>query len=318
MLPQERRAALAAIPNREDAILFACRRNGRRSRAHGLNRSPDGHGDANGPEWLLSAIRSHPLERLRMSVAMTIALVLALAVGLSLGALGGGGAVLTLPILVYVAGVSVREAVAISLVIVGGTSLVAFGARLRHGHVHAKAAALFAVTGMAASYVGSSLTDAVSERVLLLIFAVLMLAVGVAMLRDRPERPATAQCRTLPCIAVGTVVGALTGFLGVGGGFLIVPALVLFAGVETQIAIGTSLAVIAINAGAGLVGHLRHAALDWPLTLAFLASSLAGMAMGVRIARRVSAAALRRAFAGLVVALGLTIAALAAAGVPLP
>jgi uncharacterized membrane protein YfcA len=216
---------------------------------------------------------------------MIIALILAVAVGLSLGALGGGGAVLTLPILVYVAGVGVREAAAISLVVVGGTSLAAFGARLRRGDFHTKAAVLLAATGMLASYLGSSLTDAVSEPVLLLIFAALMLVVGLAMLRERPERPAAAQCRTVPCIGIGTAVGVLTGFLGVGGGFLIVPALVLFAGIETRAAIGTSLAVIAVNAGAGLVGHLRHASVDWRLAFAFLAFSLVGMGMGARVAR---------------------------------
>jgi uncharacterized membrane protein YfcA len=177
---------------------------------------------------------------------------------------------------------------------------------------------LFATTGMVASYLGSSLTDAVSEPVLMLIFAALMLVVGLAMLRERPERPAAAQCRTVPCIGIGTAVGVLTGFLGVGGGFLIVPALVLFAGIETRAAIGTSLAVIAFNAGAGVIGHLRHAALDWPLALAFLAFSLAGMGMGVRVARGISAAALRRAFAWLVVGLGLSVGGVTAAGMRLP
>jgi hypothetical protein len=253
-----------------------------------------------------------------MSGATIIALTLAVAVGLSLGALGGGGAVLTLPILVYVAGISVREAVAISLVVVGGTSLVAAAMHRRRGHFHAKAAALFAGTGMVAAYFGSSLTDAVSERALLLTFAALMLVVGAAMLRERPERPAAVQCRTLPCIGIGTAVGVLTGFLGVGGGFLIVPALVLFAGIETRAAIGTSLAVIAFNAAAALVGHLRHAALDWSLALAFLSFALVGMGAGLRVARRVSGPVLRRAFAWLVVALGLSIGGLTAFGVRLP
>jgi uncharacterized membrane protein YfcA len=253
-----------------------------------------------------------------MSGATIIALALAGAVGLSLGALGGGGAVLMLPILVYAARIDVRTAVAVSLVVVGGTSLVAFGAHFRRGDFHPKGAVLFATTGMLASYFGSSLTDAVSEPALLLIFAAVMLVVGLAMVRDRPDRPAAAQCRTFPCLGIGTAVGVLTGFLGVGGGFLIVPALVLFAGMETRIAIGTSLAVIAVNAAAGLAGHLRRAPIDWPLALTFLALSLAGMGVGVRVARGVSGAALRRAFAWLVVALGLSIGALTAFGVRPP
>ncbi|MEO8601361.1 MAG: sulfite exporter TauE/SafE family protein [bacterium] len=253
-----------------------------------------------------------------MSGATLIALVLAVAVGLSLGMLGGGGAVLTLPILVYVAGIGVRQAVVISLVVVGGTSLVAAVVHGRRGHIHAKAAALFGVTGMLAAYFGSSLTDAVPERALLLTFASLMLIVGVAMLRERPERPAAAQCRTWPCIGIGTVVGALTGFLGVGGGFLVVPALVLFAGIETRIAIGTSLAVIAFNAAAGLLGHLRHGAIDWSLALAFLAFALVGMTAGLRLSRHAPGAALRRAFAWLIIALGVVIGGLTTFHVRLP
>ncbi|MEO8603792.1 MAG: sulfite exporter TauE/SafE family protein [bacterium] len=253
-----------------------------------------------------------------MSGATIIALALAAAVGLSLGVLGAGGAVLMLPILVYVAGIDVRTAVAVSLVVVGGTSLVAFGVHFRRGDFHAKGAVLFATTGTLASYFGSSLTDAVSEPALLLIFAALMLAVGLAMLRAQPARPAAARCRTVPCLGIGTVVGVLSGFLGVGGGFLIVPALVLFAGIETRIAIGTSLAVIAVNAVGGLAGHLRHAPLDWRLALTFLAFSLAGMGVGVRVAHGVSGAALRRAFAWLVVALGLSIGGLTALGVGPP
>lgn len=247
-----------------------------------------------------------------------LTLGLAIPVGLSLGALGGGGAVLTVPILVYVAGVSVRDAVTISLVVVGATSLVAFAAYFRRGEFHQKAALLFGATGTVASYLGAALTEALSDRVLLLLFAGLMLVVGLAMLRDRSERAPAARCRTAPCLVVGTIVGLLTGMLGVGGGFLIVPALVLFAGIETRVAIGTSLAVIAFNAGAGLVGHLRDATLDWPLVLGFVAFSLGGMSAGVGVARRASSTALRRGFAWLIVGLGVVIAALTAAGVTLP
>jgi uncharacterized membrane protein YfcA len=145
-----------------------------------------------------------------------------------------------------------------------------------------------------------------------------MTIVGLAMLREPPVRDPATQCRTTPCIAIGTVVGLLTGFLGVGGGFLIVPALVLFASIETRVAIGTSLAVIAFNSAAGLLGQLRQGGMDWPLALAFLAFSLAGMGTGMRLARRVSAAALRRAFAWLIVVLGVLVAGMTALGSSLP
>ena len=253
-----------------------------------------------------------------MSVAMMIALVLAVGVGLSLGAVGGGGAVLTLPILVYVAGFDVQESVAISMVVVGGTSLVAAVAAYRRGYFHAKAAALFALTGMVTAYGGSSLTTAVSGRTLMLAFAVLMVGAGTAMLRQRPERHEGAQCRTWPCLGIGATVGFLTGFLGVGGGFLIVPALVLFAGIETRIAIGTSLAVIAFNALAGLAGQIRHTSFDWPVALAFLGFALAGMVAGLRVAQRVSGTALRRAFALLILVLAVSIGVLTGLGGRLP
>ncbi|MBM4267760.1 MAG: hypothetical protein FJ144_14315 [Deltaproteobacteria bacterium] len=248
-----------------------------------------------------------------MSATTLTAWVLAMGVGLSLGALGGGGAVLTVPILVYVTGMGVREAVAISLVVVGATSIAGFVAHLRRGDFHPKAAILFSTTGMVASYVGSSLTGAVSERVLLLLFAALMTIVGLAMLREPPARDPATQCRTTPCLAIGTIVGLLTGFLGVGGGFLIVPALVLLAAIETRVAIGTSLAVIAFNSVAGLLGQLRHGGLDWSVALGFLAFSLAGMGSGMRLARRVSPTALRRAFAWLIVVLGVCVAGVTAA-----
>lgn len=253
-----------------------------------------------------------------MSTATLIALGLSAVVGLSLGALGGGGAILTLPILVYVGGIDVRTAIAISMVVVGGTSAVAAVAHARRGCFHGKAAALFAATGMVSAYLGSFLTNAVAERTLMLIFAALMLVVGTAMLRERRERPPAAQCRTTPCLAIGTVVGGLTGFLGVGGGFLIVPALILFAGIETRVAIGTSLAIIAFNSLAGLLGQLRHGALDWRLALAFLGFALAGMAGGLQIAQRIPGPVLRRSFAALVIGLALAIAGLTMAGAHLP
>jgi uncharacterized membrane protein YfcA len=152
----------------------------------------------------------------------------------------------------------------------------------------------------------------------MLTFAALMLVAGTAMLRERPARHEAVQCRTWPCLGIGATVGLLTGFLGVGGGFLIVPALVLFAGIETRIAIGTSLAVIAFNALAGLVGQLRHTSFDWPVALAFLGVALAGMAAGLRVAQRVSGATLRRAFAWLIVALALSVGALTALGGRVP
>jgi hypothetical protein len=252
-----------------------------------------------------------------MTAGTILALVLAALVGASLGALGGGGSILTLPILVYVAGIEVRQAVAISMVVVGGASLSAAVAHARQGNLHIKAALLFAATGMVGAFFGSALTSLVSQRGLMLTFAALMLAAGGAMLRERAEDEERPQCRVYPCLGVGAGVGVLTGFLGVGGGFLIVPALVLFAGIETRLAIGTSLAIIALNSAAGLLGQLRRTSFDWTLAFAFLALALAGMRTGLRLAERVSSRSLRKAFAWFVIALALVIAVTSLLGIRL-
>jgi uncharacterized membrane protein YfcA len=252
-----------------------------------------------------------------MTTGILAALVLAVVIGLTLGSLGGGGSILTLPIFVFVAGIPAQEAVAMSMVVVGGTSLLGAALHWRQGNFHAKAAILFAATGVVGAYGGSFLTHMVSQRVLLGIFAVLMLVTGVAMLRRRSgsqDQRQRQQCRVWPCLLLGAVVGLLTGFLGVGGGFLIVPALVLFAGVETKPAVGSSLAIIALNAAGGLIGQLQYVSLDWWLTLSFLGLSLVGMFGGLFLAEKVPSESLSKAFGWFVVVLALVIGGLAAAG----
>ena len=250
-----------------------------------------------------------------MTGGMALSLALAVLIGVTLGALGGGGSVLTLPIFVFVAGIPAQEAVAMSMAVVGGTSL--FGAVLhwRNGNFHAKAALLFAATGVAGAYGGSFLTHMVSQRALLGVFAVLMLVTGIAMIRKRVEKSDERRCRIWPCLLIGATVGVLTGFLGVGGGFLIVPALVLFAGIETKAAVGSSLAIIALNSVGGLVGQLQQVSLDGRLTFAFLGLALVGMIGGLFVAEKVPGEVLSRAFGWFVVVLALVIGGLAAAGV---
>lgn len=228
-----------------------------------------------------------------------IALVLALFIGLSLGALGSGGSIVTLPILVYIAGVEPKAAVGMSMAIVGGTSLAGGYFHWRSGNFLVKPALLFSATGIAGAYLGSSGTHLVSSSVLMLLFAGLMLAVGARMLWGKQEW-AGATCSTSKCAFSGFAVGLVTGFLGVGGGFLIVPALVWFAGLDARKAIGTSLGIIAANSAAGLAGQLRYEHWDWRLTGTFLACSLIGMGLGIPISKKAPEGALRKAF-GLVV-----------------
>jgi uncharacterized membrane protein YfcA len=237
-----------------------------------------------------------------MTFGLTLALVLAILIGLSLGMLGGGGAIVTLPVLVYVAGIPTPQAVGMSIAVVGATSLIGSVVQYLRGHFHVQATVLFTLTGMVGAYLGAGLTHLLPPSVLLLLFACLMLVVGGVMLRGRRATDGTGECRPLRCLMIGAAVGVLTGFLGVGGGFLLVPTLVFFAGLDMRRAVGSSLAIIALNSIAGLVGHLRYTALDWGLTASFLAVALIGMGLGLALAGRIPEHTLRKVFAGFVLA----------------
>jgi uncharacterized membrane protein YfcA len=242
-----------------------------------------------------------------MSTAVLLALFLAVLIGVSLGTFGSGGSIITVPVLVYVAGVPAHAAVAMSLIIVGSTSAVGSYLLSRAGGFDRRAAAIFAATGIAGAFGGARLTSLVSGGTLMEIFAALMLLAGWRMLAPRAGKTGSGACRIPRCAAVGLCLGVLTGFLGVGGGFLIVPALVLFAGLDMKRAVPTSLAIIAVNSVGGLAGQLRYATFDWPLTAAFLGSALVGMFGGSMLVRRISGEALRQGFAWLVILLGVVI-----------
>jgi uncharacterized membrane protein YfcA len=225
-------------------------------------------------------------------------------IGGLLGLLGSGGSIITLPVLVYLARVPVHTAVGMSLLVVGGTSAVGGSLNAWRGNVRWKAAILFALSGLVGAFYGAKFTRLVPAPVLLLMFGGLMLAVGIRMLRGEEVTGQPKPCRVWACLGVGTTVGLLTGFLGVGGGFLVLPALIYFAGLEMRTAVGTSLVIITVNSAGGLLGQMRHLQLDWPLTLAFLGAAAVGMAGGNRLGGQVSARSLRRGFAGCVLALG--------------
>ena len=177
--------------------------------------------------------------------AKIIALLGAALIGLSLGLSGAGGSIITLPVLVYLAGLPPKEAVGLSLFVVGAAALVGVSQRIRAGEIHFKAVLMFALSGMVGAAGGARLTPLVSGRVLMIVFAVLMLVVAINMLVGSHKTPAMeAECRPARCLLAGMGVGLLTGFIGVGGGFLLMPALVKFARLPLRMATGTSLAVI--------------------------------------------------------------------------
>jgi len=236
-----------------------------------------------------------------MSIELIIGLILSWAIGFSLGLIGGGGSILTIPVLVYVMGVETQEAISMSLAIVGVTSLI--GAILHYKHVKLSSGALFGITGMVGAYLGSDLTYLVSPPTLLFIFAFLMLVIALAMLlKSNGENDIEPKKNSIvKSIIAGLLVGLLTGFLGVGGGFLIVPALVFFGGLAMKDAIGTSLLVITINCIAGLVGHLQHGFFNISLATLVTIIAVLGVLIGTKLSHQISTTMLKKGFATFVI-----------------
>lgn len=239
-----------------------------------------------------------------MSVAAAAAVLLAVLVGASLGLLGSGGSILTMPLLVYVAGVPAPRAVGMSLVVVGVTAAAGSLAQARRGGFAGRTAAVFSAGGLGGALIGARITHLVPAAWLMVIFGALMIAAGHRMRRGHEPEAGAAPPTLGGQLAAGLVLGVLTGFLGVGGGFLIMPALVLFARIDIRRAVPTSLAIIAVNAAGGLAGQVRYVDLDWRLTLAMLASALIGMGAGSAIGARLPAARLPTVFAWTITGLG--------------
>jgi uncharacterized membrane protein YfcA len=233
-----------------------------------------------------------------------LALAIGLAVGLSLGLVGGGGSVLAVPLLVYVLDEDVKQATTTSLLVVGVIALVGAADHARAGRVRARIALALALAGAAGSIAGTAANRVADDDAILLVFALVLLAAAGAMIRGRPGgRPEGARGRTpwAAVAAAGLAIGALTGFLGVGGGFLVVPLLVLLFGLAMPEAIGTSLLVIALVSSAGFAAHIATGEVDWPVAGALAAGGTAGALAGSRLGERLGGRRLELAFAGLLV-----------------
>ena len=238
---------------------------------------------------------------------MTVWGVLAgLATGFSLGLLGSGGSIIALPALVYLLGVASKSALAMSLGVVGVTAALAAADHGRHGNVDVPAAGLFALFGVGGSLVGSRIGMVTPVLVQMTLFALVMYAAAWRMLRHASaphvpsvvaSRPAKPFRRVIRIALAAVGVGLLTGLVGVGGGFLVVPALVLFSGLTMKRAIGTSLAVVAANAGAGFYGYLGKVPIDWTLMEVFVGTTLLGSVFGTQLSSRLSHGSLKRGFA---------------------
>ena len=219
--------------------------------------------------------------------------------------LGAGGSAIAVPVFVFALGLPAKEAIASSLPVVGAVTLVGALRHARCGNVNLRVAALFAPTAMAGAYGGARLASVISGSVQLAIFGAVMFTASILMYRDsarEPEARAPAvetgqPGRLAPLILIGTIVGVMTGLVGVGGGFLIVPALALLGKLPMRMAIGTSLLVISANSGAGFLGYMQHVSVQWNLVAGFTAISLVGVFAGSALCDRVSQQSLRRSFA---------------------
>ncbi|MDP9430290.1 MAG: sulfite exporter TauE/SafE family protein [Actinomycetota bacterium] len=246
---------------------------------------------------------------------MTAALGLGLLIGVLLGLLGGGGSILAVPALVYGVGLPLAAAIPTSLLVVGVSSATALLPRLRQ--VRWRIAGIFGAAGALAAFTGTAVNRLLDPRVVLVGFALLMVAATVRMLRK--DVPEGGDCALpggginwrgcLPkAVGAGVAVGFLTGLFGVGGGFLIIPALVLLLGLPMAVAVGTSLVIIVLNSAAGFAAHAGDATLDWSVVTAFTAAAIAGSLIAGRFATKLPADRLRRGFAYLVLAVATFVA----------
>ena len=246
----------------------------------------------------------------------------AIFIGLSLGIMGGGGSILTVPVLVYLMGVNPVLSTAYSLFVVGSTSVVGAAGYARRGLVALPTALVFLLPSLVTVFLTRKVLMPAIPRELftvgnlvftkdllvLVAFAGLMVAAAAFMIRARgPEAPVDAAAApNYPLVlGIGAVVGLLTGFLGAGGGFLIIPALVLGARLPMKLAVGTSLAIIAMNSLIGFTGDLSAGrAIAWPFLLGFLAFALGGIVLGTYLARFIPGAKLKPAFGWFTLAMG--------------
>lgn len=237
-----------------------------------------------------------------------LVLILAVAVGLSLGLLGGGGSILTVPLLTYVAGMEPKQAIASSLFIVGATSVMSTFTHARSGNVQWRTGLIFGVASMAGAFLGGLAGGYIPGVVLMLLFALMMIATSIAMIRGRKNKGAGGEKKHLPIgkiIIEGLVVGAVTGLVGAGGGFLVVPALALLGGLPMPVAVGTSLLVISMKSFAGLAGYLTTVTIPWALVLGVTATAMLGALIGARLTRVVPEKALRKGFGIFVLIMGI-------------
>ncbi|PIK16413.1 sulfite exporter TauE/SafE family protein [Halobacteriovorax sp. JY17] len=242
-----------------------------------------------------------------------IGYILAILIGLSLGLLGGGGSILTVPILVYVMKMDAKLAIALSLAIVGMTSLIGVIPHFKNKNVDLKMVLIFGPFAMVGTFGGAKISQFISGQSQLIFFAIIMIIAAFFMFRGREEvERATLEKNSskkdLFFLALqGIFVGIITGVVGVGGGFLIVPALVLLAKSPMKKAVGTSLLLIALNSLTGFMGYLDQVTVPWEFLFKFSSCSIVGIFIGSYLVRFISQNTLKKGFAIFLILMGLFI-----------
>ena len=240
--------------------------------------------------------------------SLVLAALFAIPIGLSLGLLGGGGSILTIPVLIYALHVDEKSAICGSLLVVGTTSAIAAVQHARSGNVVWRVALAFGAAGMVGAAAGGQVARFVPASVLLVVFALLMFGTAAAMWRGRKTPTTTTAPSSLPIpkiMALGAVIGSITGLVGAGGGFVVVPALVLLAGLPMARAVGTSLVVIAMNSFAGFVSQIGHTSVDYRLMGVVTVAAVSGSFIGAALGKQLDQEKLRKGFAVFVVAMAI-------------
>jgi uncharacterized protein len=262
-----------------------------------------------------------------MDIIVLIGFASAVIIGVSLGLIGGGGSILTVPVLVYILGIEPVLATAYSLFVVGSTSLVGSFTYMRKNLVDYKTALVFAIPSFIAVFLTRkflvpalpdpifSIDDvSVSKNIAIMIFfALIMLAASYSMIKEKKDKGGDENSKikfNIPLIALeGAVVGAVTGIVGAGGGFLIIPALVLLAKLPMKMAVGTSLLIIAAKSLIGFLGDLGNQVIDWKLLLIFTGLSVVGIFIGSSLSKKINEKVLKRGFGWFVLVMGIYIIA---------
>ncbi|MCB9047280.1 MAG: sulfite exporter TauE/SafE family protein [Chitinophagales bacterium] len=254
-----------------------------------------------------------------MEIAGYIASVL---IGLSLGLIGGGGSILTVPVLVYLFGVDPTTATSYSLFIVGITSLIGAVRKYAIGQVSMKTAQLFGITSLVTvllvrryiipaipEHLGSAGGIILTRSMLtMVLFAILMLLASISMIRGRKDAEEKEKpIEVIPLLLYGVGIGIITGLLGAGGGFLLIPALIFFVGLDMKKAVGTSLVIIAMNSLVGFAGDIGHFAMDWVLLLTVSGIAVGGIFAGIVISHKVAGSKLKKGFGWFVLIMGIYI-----------